>query len=224
MSDNLKDIKEYEINPRFITKEKYELLQKTLKEFGDLGGIVVNQRTGEVISGNQRTKTFQENPEENNIVITDTYNEPQKDGTIKRGYIEDKDGLRFSYRVVDWDDDTARRANIAANKAGGFFDYDVLANMFPEDDLLNYGFSPEDLDFMPRETKFDEREQDTDQLKESMTSYLEGNVKQIVLYFKGEEYDAVMERINLVMEEDGFESHTDLFIKVFEDYENNRAN
>jgi len=217
----IEDFNEFENNPRNITEKQFDLLGKTLDEFGDLGGVVVNEETKEVISGNQRTKVLQRHPEKFEIKIEEEFPEPQKDGTVKRGFIVNKeDGTKFVLRVVRWSKETAMKANIAANKVGGYFDFDILANIFPEDVLLNYGFSDADLDFMPRSKDILTKDEDT--LKDSMSTYLEGNVKQIVLYMKGDEYDALLKRVNKIQEEDGFENHTELFVKAFDEYESNR--
>jgi hypothetical protein len=44
-----------------------------------------------------------------------------------------------------WDDKTRAEANIRANKAGGSFDFDTLANEFELEDLLEWGFSEFEL-------------------------------------------------------------------------------
>lgn len=49
-------------------------------------------------------------------------------------------------------------------------------------------------------------------------SYLHGNIKQITLYFKNEDYEAVMPRLQKVMEAEQLEDHTALFMKAFEKY------
>jgi 16S rRNA G966 N2-methylase RsmD len=45
-----------------------------------------------------------------------------------------------------WDDKTRAEANIRANKAGGSFDFDTLANEFELEDLLEWGFDKKELD------------------------------------------------------------------------------
>ena len=41
-------------NPRTISDEARKALKKNIKENGLLGGIVVNERTGNIVSGHQR--------------------------------------------------------------------------------------------------------------------------------------------------------------------------
>lgn len=47
--------------------------------------------------------------------------------------------FKYKYRQVQWDVKTAQRANIRANKAGGAWDWDELANAFDAPDLLEWG-------------------------------------------------------------------------------------
>lgn len=53
-------MKPYHKNPRQITKKKLERLQDTLKRLGDLGGIVHNLETDEIVGGNQRMAIFKD--------------------------------------------------------------------------------------------------------------------------------------------------------------------
>jgi DNA modification methylase len=46
---------------------------------------------------------------------------------------------------VRWDERQAEKANIVANKAGGGWDFDTLANEFDTTDLLEWGFEPFEL-------------------------------------------------------------------------------
>lgn len=140
--NNINESKAYHKNPRKITKEKHELLSSSLAEFGDLSGVVVNVRTGEVIGGNQRTSIFK--TKDTKLEITQRYAHPTSTGTMAVGYIIFGDE-KFAYREVDWDEKTAESANIRANKIGGMFDFDILANEFDMDLLMESGFSEDEL-------------------------------------------------------------------------------
>lgn len=107
-------------NPRRITHDALQRLMKSLKQFGDLSGVILNQRTGQLVGGHQRVDSFQNDPDAK-TTITETFTKPTSDGTVAVGYIT-AFGLRYSYRVVDWDSDTENAANIAANQHGGEFD------------------------------------------------------------------------------------------------------
>ncbi len=60
---------------------------------------------------------------------------------------------------------------------------------------------------------------DMDNLGGALDSYLDGNIRQIVLYFKKEEYESVLPRLQAIMESSGLESHTEVFLKLIKHYE-----
>ena len=125
----LKDLAPNPRNPRKITDKKLVQLEKSLKKFGSLDGIIFNKKTGRLIGGHQRQKVL-------------------KDGTIKGNWIE-WNGHKFPYREVEWDEAMEKAANIAANKGAGEWDKEILGEWFSELKSLNF-----DLDL----TMFDEDE------------------------------------------------------------------
>lgn len=139
-------IQHYEHNPRQITKNQFARLKETMREFGDLSGIVINLRLGddgkeigELVGGNQRSEAgafIHSKP-----TIEKEYDPPLEDGTVAEGYF-DYDGRKFNARFVKWDADKVLRANLIANIAGGDWDWDVLANV-PSNVLMESGFNDE---------------------------------------------------------------------------------
>lgn len=135
---------EYDKNPRKISQQQQAQLEQSLLELGDLGGIVVNVRTGQTIGGNQRSKVLTQQAGAE-IVILERHKEPTPTGTVAQGYVELPSGERFSYREVTWDAETEARANVVANKLGGEWDMPKLLAEFPLEDLQQYGFSLDEL-------------------------------------------------------------------------------
>jgi hypothetical protein len=133
---SLKNAIPFENNPRGLSKKGASDLTHSLHEFGDLSGIVINIRTGEIVSGNQRSTIL--DIQKATVKWEKVYNTPTLAGTVAIGhtYINDEP---FRVRLVDWDATTAQIANIAANKIGGFFDFDLLQN-FDEEILIAGGF------------------------------------------------------------------------------------
>jgi hypothetical protein len=143
----VKDLSPNPKNPRKISDSKLEQLKNALAEFGDLGCIIYNRKTGQLVGGHQRVKTVDPSA---NVQIEKKYSKPTKVGTVAEGFIEIS-GERFKYREVIWDETKEKAANIAANKAAGEFDFGVLGELF--DELQDFGF---DLDL----TMFDGDERD----------------------------------------------------------------
>jgi DNA modification methylase len=113
-------------NPRTITKIEYDKLKELLDKFGDLSGVIRNVQTNELVGGHMRTKAFIDSSAQSNVQITQRFETPTKAGTIAVGYVI-VNGEMFSYREVDWTMGMQKAANLAANKAGGSFDKDMLA-------------------------------------------------------------------------------------------------
>lgn len=96
---------EADYNARAITATALSGLAVSAETFGDLSGIVFNERTGRLVAGHQRMKVI------------------RASGTIEwvrtgkaEGYItHGKTGERFHVRIVDWDETTERMANLVAN-------------------------------------------------------------------------------------------------------------
>jgi DNA modification methylase len=134
--------RQYHKNPRQITTKQMTMLAHDLAELGDLSGIVHDLNTDELIGGNQRSKIFR--LDECEIQLSEQYDAPDEQGTVALGYVIWQ-GKKYTYRQVRWDTKTAEKANIVANKAGGTWDFDILADNFELDDLLEWGFEPFEL-------------------------------------------------------------------------------
>lgn len=139
-------MKHYHKNPRQITKKQFADLQDSLRRLGDLSGIVHDLNSDEIIGGNQRMDVFDVKSAQ--IELTEKFDQPDEQGTVARGFViwQDK---KYTYRAVMWDDKTREEANIRANKAGGSWDFDMLANEFEIPDLLEWGFSADELGIVP---------------------------------------------------------------------------
>ncbi len=109
------DLKPNKLNPRKIGNDALEMLGKSMKEFGDLSGIIFNVRTGRLISGHQRIKHL------------------DPSWPIEAGFIKTPFG-DFVYKEVDWPEKKEMAAMIAANKHGGEFDYPLLKDFITEID------------------------------------------------------------------------------------------
>lgn len=128
----LSDLKAAKYNPREITDEALTGLGHSLSEFGDLSGITFNARTGNLVTGHQRTKSIQQ--KFGNLPITDNK-------------IVTPDGHAYPVRFVDWPIEKEKAALVAANNPAlqGSFTHDVIGLLdsirvsLPEEyQLLNF--------------------------------------------------------------------------------------
>ena len=97
----LDDLRPAAYNPRKIDAESLAGLGVSLREFGDISGLVWNSRTGNLVAGHQRLAALK----------AEYGDELAMDGEA----VVAPTGERFPVRVVDWDEKTEKAANVAAN-------------------------------------------------------------------------------------------------------------
>ena len=135
-----KEIKTYHKNPRTRDPEDRKALESNMRELGDLGGIIIDVNSGELIGGNFRSEIMDLKAED--VSITDKYEEPTETGTIAWGYVE-FEGDRFQVSLVDWTPEQCERANITANSMGGDWDKDILKAEWDRDQIEEWGVPTE---------------------------------------------------------------------------------
>jgi ParB-like chromosome segregation protein Spo0J len=91
-------------NPRAITADALAGLGVSVEEFGDLSGIVWNERTGELVCGHQRMTALR------NAGATHW----ERKGS-QAWIVHPRTGERFPIRIVDWPPEKQRLANLTAN-------------------------------------------------------------------------------------------------------------
>jgi len=114
----VKDLKENPKNPRLLTEKGLNDLEKSIKKFGVAEPLVVNTDL-EICGGHGRKKIL----ERLNIETVDCYL-PEKKLTKKEF---DELGIRLNRNIA------------------GSFDFDILANEFEIDELLEWGFEEFEL-------------------------------------------------------------------------------
>ena len=117
-------------NPRKPwTETQKERFARSLREFGDLSGVVYNTRTQRLVGGNKRCERFAEDG--GIVVIEKRLDSPDPTGTIAYGHVV-VDGTRFAYREVDWPEEKEKAANLAANRWHAEWDEDQLSELLRE--------------------------------------------------------------------------------------------
>jgi len=140
-------MKPFSANPRKITQRALTRLRSSLQEVGDLGGIVYDETSGQICGGHQRLRAmFGEQAGEFSVTDADieivkVYETPTPQGTTAEGFITWQGG-RYSFRRVQWDEPTFRRANFIANTSAGEMDWSVFANTVSIQDLQSWNVDP----------------------------------------------------------------------------------
>jgi len=125
----LADLTDYFKNPRHITETEFKQLKKSLDTFGLIDKPIINaDAANTIIGGHQRKHVLEANGE-----------------TECECWVPDRE---LTEREVE-------ELNIRLNKNTGQWDFDVLANEFELDDLLEWGFSEMEFGIHP-DIDFDE--------------------------------------------------------------------
>lgn len=113
----ISEIREHARNPRKLNKHDAEHLGKSLGKFGQCDPLIVNL-DGTLIGGHQRLRTLKKMGKKKVIVSVPDHN--------------------LSDEEVD-------ELNIRLNRNAGEWDYDILANAWELNDLLDWGFTEKEF-------------------------------------------------------------------------------
>ncbi len=133
MKLKISDIKPDEENPRYITEESKAQLNKSITKFNNIEGIVWNSRTRTLISGHQRFNELKEIYKDLSLRATKTDEWWE--------FVHKKDQpTGFRLRVVDWDEEKQKAANIVANSPlnQGSWDLERLEGIMEAYDLKEF--------------------------------------------------------------------------------------
>lgn len=191
-------------NPRKDLKPsdpEYQKLAKSIQQFELVEPLIWNKRTGNLVGGHQRLK-----------VITDLGFE------------------KVHVSVVDMDLKQEKALNVALNKHAGAWDFQKLRTLLVEDlddgdmDLEVTGFDEAELkqlvDWQPSEQKGADAVGSTPE--DRLNGFLNNNIKQIVLYFKADQYEDVVKRLESVCGAEGVADNTEAVMILLDFYETRR--
>ena len=115
----IKDLKFADYNPRQLSKKQHADLKISLEKFGFVDPIIINKHKGRenvIIGGHQRVKVAK-----------------------SMGMTE------VPCVVFDLPEETERELNVRLNKNTGDWDWDMLGNEFDLEELIDWGFTEDEL-------------------------------------------------------------------------------
>lgn len=119
-SRNIKDLKKYEKNPRKLTKEQFKQLKLSMDRYGLIDKPIVNL-DNEIIGGHQRIEVLKKSKvKEVECWVPDVM-------------LSEKEVEELCLRL---------------NRNHGEWDYETLANSYEVPDLLDWGFSIEEMELL----------------------------------------------------------------------------
>ena len=144
----LRDIKPDHENPRKMDEESSKTLSRSIKDFEDISGITWNRKTGELVCGHRRFKEIEE-------IYKNLSVSPEKDDHVE--LLNDGRVIGFRIRIVDWDKEKQKIANVVANTpfAQGQFDREKLKYVV-ETYKLQEAFPEYKLEELKTKIKFEE--------------------------------------------------------------------
>lgn len=150
----LSSIKEFEHNPRQLTKKQYQDLKKSLQKF-DYVEVAAIDYDNTLIAGHQRLRVLRD---------------------LKGDDIEID--VRFPNRKLT--EKEFKEYLVRSNKNTGDWDYDVLANTYEIEELIEYGFTEEELQVNEAEyIEEDETEGDDDIPEKAPALTVKGDLYQL---------------------------------------------
>tara|TARA_R100000458_G_scaffold40557_2_gene38157 strand:- start:9373 stop:9954 length:582 start_codon:yes stop_codon:yes gene_type:complete len=162
------DLKAAEYNPRQLTQKQFEDLKKSITDFGFVEPIVVNEnkkRKDVVVGGHQRLKIAEDLGMETIPCVHVNLTEPKE-----------------------------RELNIRLNKNNGQWDFDLLANHFDIEELVDWGFDEKSLMGVFDEIDYSILDDDDD--AQDRIDEIDGELrKAIQIEFNTEDYDKANSKI-----------------------------
>jgi len=183
-----------EYNPRAITEKQREDIKASLERFGFVDPAVRNTH-----------------PDRANKIVGG--NQRVKIAVEELGY------ETIPCTPVNLPLDQEKELNLRLNKNSGDWDFKVLEEQFEGDDLINWGFEEAELPFLD-----DDEEPDFDQgnLEQAYETYKNNTIKQIVLFYEGEEYEDALRKLEEVGKDYDLSNNSQIVQKLLEFYEQNK--
>ncbi|MFA5937567.1 MAG: ParB N-terminal domain-containing protein [Candidatus Paceibacterota bacterium] len=191
------DLTNWEDNPRSIVKEDFERLKKQIIKLGMYKPLLVNA-DNIVLGGNMRLRALTDlGAKEVAVTVVDA-TDP---ATMLEYALSDNDQVGVT--------DDLKLAELVHLSPIDTSLYKVQSNILrPLESIVN----PPDPSTLGGGDDVDKSD-----LDESLDTYLNGNIKQIVLYYDNEQYGKVVDQLTNLGERFGIEDNTGIITKLIED-------
>jgi hypothetical protein len=186
----LKDIKLNPSNPRVIKDNKFKQLVQSIQDFPQMLSIrpiVVNDEMI-VLGGNMRLRACQEAKlKEIPVLVASELTPAQQQEFIIKDNV--------SYGVWDWD---------------------VIANEWSEDTVVDWGL---DIPKFTTVGDIEAKGRMAATLDEKLDTYMNGTIKQVVLYYEFNVYEKIIQMLDKVAQENNLEDNSSVLQHLLDKYE-----
>jgi ParB-like chromosome segregation protein Spo0J len=208
-------------NPNEMTNERFENLTYSVENIGYVQPIIVNQ-DNKIVDGNHRYKALlQSGKKEIDVVRIQT-----KDDTELKLISQTMNKLRGKHNTKKDIEELTELLGYAPAELNqllsfGEDDLDLLRQQAAEEDqLLADMLGNENLEETEqRDAEEIDRKSDLNPVERYAESYLHGNIKQISILFKNEEFNDIIQKMQMFMALEQIDNHTDLFKILLEVYD-----
>ncbi len=197
-------------NPK---KHATKKIQASIRRFGFNQPVIMDEKSGKLVAGHGRVEALK---------LMKESGEAPPDRVVIQGI----DWCVPVVRGVGFKDQKEADGYVVADnrmvELGGWDD-DILNDILKqfqgetEDYMEAVGYDLPDLEKLVADTNSEVLRNKTP--KEVTEQFMNAEIKQIVLYMMGDEYDALLPRLEALMKSSNTESHTELFLWMVENCE-----
>jgi ParB-like chromosome segregation protein Spo0J len=203
----LSKVEKWPRNPKLHDTEQ---LSASVERFGFVQPILLDEKTNRLVAGHGRLETLRK--------MKDSGKQPPPRIKVSNG-----DWLVPVVRGVSFKNEKEAEAYLVADNRQvelGGWDEESLAELLrgQEIDLTGVGWSSKEIDDLVKQPTVEIGVPQTERRVYETT-----DIKQIVLYFDSAGFEDVIMRLNRLMTERKITSHTQAFMLLLEDYENNHG-
>lgn len=191
-------IKFDETNPNVLSDEQMSALKLTMEKYGYLSPVILN-KDFTVIDGEHRVRIYQELEKQEipayvlDVDVVDQKILRQLMNKLRGEHDFKKDKLEYQFM----------------NENGKLQEFSELL-----------GIKYESLENIIKENN-ERAERNNDRYDVSQDYYINGVVKQIILFIENETFDEIIPKLDYYMEKLNIDNHSDLFLEFFREYERN---
>lgn len=208
------DLRNWEDNPKDVMQDDMARLQEQIK-MGEHSTLLVTD-DGEVLGGNTRLRAYKKLGKDTAKVVIVSFD------TREDGVHATIDGVEAE-KVFSSVEQAKLEYALSHNDMIGAYNEGKLAELLHVTPIeMNLFKVPsvvrpvEDIAFEVGDVSIEDRDTDVDTTGDKLDTFLNGSIKQIVLYFNNDQYESIIPRLEALRQYFGVDNNTDLFLELLD--------